>query len=78
MIKKLAGKMTKKKTKTVSKAKSPSKTKTKTKKKISTEELYDLIAKKAYQIYVDRGFTHGDDHGDWFEAEKQVRAKYRT
>ncbi len=78
MIKKAASKTTKKPKKTMVKKKSVSKVSKKTKKKIAPEEFYTLIAKKAYEFYVDRGYSHGDDQLDWYEAEKAVSAKYRT
>ena len=31
-----------------------------------------MIEKKAYQFYVERGYTHGNDFGDWVKAEKMV------
>ncbi len=46
-------------------------------KKLSNEELNGLIAKKAYEFYLERGGSHGDDHSDWFRAEQYVRAKYK-
>ena len=77
MIKKLASKLTKKETKTTATKSSATKAK-KTKKKISMEEYYTLIAKKAYEFYVDRGYSHGDDQYDWYEAEKAVSAEYKA
>ena len=77
MIKKTASKVTKKPKKTMVK-KSVSQDSKKTKKKIAPEEFYTLIAKKAYEFYVDRGYSHGDDQMDWYEAEKAVSSKYRT
>ena len=77
MIKKLAGKLTKKATKTTEKSSGATKAK-KTKKKISMEEYYTLIAKKAYEFYVDRGYSHGDDQYDWYQAEKAVNAEYKA
>ena len=65
VIKKLTKKTTAKKTKTSSSRK-------KTSKKMTTEELSGLIEQKAYELYVNRGYTHGDDQGDWYEAEKAV------
>lgn len=31
------------------------------------------VAKLAYEIYLKRGGAHGNDLGDWFEAEAQLR-----
>ncbi|MFC1570645.1 DUF2934 domain-containing protein [Candidatus Omnitrophota bacterium] len=78
MIKSLAKKLTKKSAekKEAKAAKKAKKTTTRTKKttskKASSEELFALIEKKAYEFFESRGYQHGDDQNDWFEAEKQV------
>jgi hypothetical protein len=36
-----------------------------------------MIAKKAYELYAKRGYRHGSDRNDWFEAEKFVKASLR-
>jgi len=33
------------------------------------------IADRAFELYVSRGGEHGDDIGDWFEAERQLRTE---
>ncbi|MBN1757661.1 MAG: DUF2934 domain-containing protein [Chitinispirillaceae bacterium] len=33
----------------------------------------DDIRKRAFDLYVKRGETHGKDQDDWFEAEKELR-----
>jgi hypothetical protein len=33
----------------------------------------DAIAKRAYEIYLNRGGQHGADLDDWLEAERQLR-----
>lgn len=38
-------------------------------------ELYDRIARKAYELFSHRGQQHGLDKEDWFEAERQVLGK---
>jgi hypothetical protein len=30
------------------------------------------IAKRAYELYEQRGWQHGDDQADWFQAAKEV------
>lgn len=40
-------------------------------------DLQAMIAKKAYELYVKRGYSHGNDQRDWYEAEKAVRASLR-
>jgi hypothetical protein len=40
--------------------------------KASQKSLRDVIEKKAYEIFVQRGGEHGKDLDDWLEAEKIV------
>ena len=47
-------------------------------KKLSNEELNNMIAKKAYEFYLERGGNHGDDHSDWYKAECFVRSRYKA
>jgi hypothetical protein len=35
------------------------------------------IAHRAFEIYIARGGDHGQDVGDWFEAERQLAAELR-
>jgi len=32
------------------------------------------IAKRAFEIYASRGYAPGDQHADWLEAERQLKA----
>lgn len=32
------------------------------------------IARRAYEIYASRGYAPGDQHADWLEAERQLKA----
>ena len=34
------------------------------------------IRRRAYELYVQRGCTPGQDHSDWAEAEREVMARY--
>jgi len=34
------------------------------------------IRRRAYELYVERGCTPGQDHSDWVEAEREVMARY--
>jgi hypothetical protein len=47
----------------------------KTSTKISPAEFFALIEKTAYELYEKRGYSHGADQGDWYEAEKIVKAR---
>jgi hypothetical protein len=37
-------------------------------------ELRNLIARRAYEIYEERGGWHGDDINDWLQAEVEVKS----
>jgi hypothetical protein len=37
-------------------------------------ELRDLIARRAYEIYEERGRSDGEDMNDWLRAEAEVKA----
>ncbi|MDD5006167.1 MAG: DUF2934 domain-containing protein [Candidatus Omnitrophica bacterium] len=39
-----------------------------------SEDLTARIQKKAYELYVKRGYSHGNDWSDWFEAERLVKS----
>jgi hypothetical protein len=36
------------------------------------------IRNRAYEIHLERGSTHGWDQDDWFQAERELLAKYQT
>ena len=46
--------------------------------KVKTGPSHDHIAARAYQIYVERGYTPGDPMQDWLQAERELLEKYRT
>ena len=84
MIKKQAKKLKRRGTsetkKTAAKAKKTSVKTNKTatrKRKVSQEEWNTLIAAKAFEIFENRGYVHGNDQGDWHEAEKFLFKNYR-
>jgi hypothetical protein len=39
--------------------------------------LDDEIRRRAYEIYLERGSTPGNEHDDWVLAERQVRERYQ-
>ncbi len=39
-----------------------------------SENIQELIQKKAYELYKQRGFSHGSDWADWLEAERLVKS----
>ena len=38
--------------------------------------LEDEIRRRAYEIYLERGSTPGDEQEDWISAEREIRARY--
>jgi hypothetical protein len=38
----------------------------------STRPTYDDVARRAYELYLQRGCTHGQDWDDWLSAERQL------
>jgi hypothetical protein len=74
MVKKEMKKTVKKRTKGAvsEKAAAP---KSASRKRLSDGEINDMIAKKAYEFYLERGGAHGDDHHDWYRAECVVLSK---
>jgi hypothetical protein len=39
-----------------------------------SESSIEIIRKRAYELFLARGATHGADLADWFEAEQGLRA----
>ena len=39
------------------------------------KDLHEQVQKKAYTLYKKRGFSHGSDWADWFEAERNVNSE---
>jgi hypothetical protein len=46
--------------------------------RVSTEKVREMIAKKAYELYEQRGREHGYDLYDWLEAEKFVKTRKKS
>ena len=42
------------------------------------EFLHDRIARKAYEVYERRGYTHGRDLDDWLRAEELLRVEIQA
>ena len=40
---------------------------------LAIEPIHDDIARRAYQLYEERGREHGRDREDWFQAERELR-----
>ena len=37
----------------------------------------ELVQRKAYELYEQRGYEHGQDLSDWFEAERLLRSEFK-
>jgi DUF2934 family protein len=44
--------------------------------KVNPADLEPEIRLRAYELYVQRGYTNGRAEQDWFEAEQQVLARH--
>ncbi|OGF56494.1 MAG: hypothetical protein A2452_07305 [Candidatus Firestonebacteria bacterium RIFOXYC2_FULL_39_67] len=44
---------------------------------VSKEKLLKEIEKKAYELFLKRKGTHGNDLNDWLEAEKIVKKQFK-
>jgi len=42
------------------------------------EKIRELVAKRAYEICQKRGCQPGNEWGDWFEAEKQIKSELQS
>lgn len=38
----------------------------------------EMIRARAYEVFLMRGGTHGDDLADWFRAEQELRAAHSS
>jgi DUF2934 family protein len=38
-----------------------------------TEVSRELVARRAYELYIERGSEHGSDVEDWLKAEEELR-----
>ncbi len=34
---------------------------------------HEEISRRAYELWAERGFSHGDHHNDWARAEQELR-----
>ena|SRR5688572_8191561 len=44
---------------------------------LASTPAHDEIARRAYQLYEERGGTHGRDLEDWFQTERELRRRMR-
>jgi ribonuclease HII len=43
--------------------------------KVSADEYIQRVQFRAYEMYVNRGYTNGNDLDDWLAAERMVKAE---
>lgn len=43
---------------------------------VELQTFLDEIRKRAYHIFQERGFAHGNDLDDWLKAEREIKKKY--
>ena len=48
-----------------------------TKRSFSPADLEAEIRRRAYELYVERGYLPGHEDEDWLVAEREVRARYQ-
>ena len=46
--------------------------------KNNPQALSERISEVAYQLFLKRGASHGNDFGDWLEAEQMVLAEIKS
>lgn len=46
-------------------------------KTVQDARLEDEIRRRAYEIYLERNGSPGDEHQDWLIAEREVRARHQ-
>jgi DUF2934 family protein len=46
-------------------------------KNLQDARLEDEIRRRAYEIYLERNGSPGDEHQDWLSAEREVRARHQ-
>lgn len=68
--------VTKKTTTKKTAAKTAPKTGLKTMPKIDLRSFINELNKRAYEIFQQRGASHGSDWEDWFRAEKELKKRY--
>jgi len=53
-------------------ARSTAQKKTKSSKTFDPEQQQQTVEEKAYELYENRGYEHGNDQDDWYEAENII------
>lgn len=55
----------------------PAPTVEETRKTVQDARLEEEIRRRAYEIYLERNGSPGDEHQDWLIAEREVRARHQ-
>lgn len=42
---------------------------------LSRDDVHILIAKRAYDLYYERGYRHGNALDDWLDAEREILSR---
>jgi hypothetical protein len=42
---------------------------------LSCDDVHILIAKRAYDLYCERGYRHGNALDDWLDAEREILSR---
>jgi hypothetical protein len=44
---------------------------------VTEEELREMIEKRAYELYLERGGHHGEHENDWYRAEEEIKSRFK-
>jgi hypothetical protein len=44
--------------------------------KITSDTFHSMVERRAFELFLQRNCEHGNDMGDWFNAEKEISEKY--
>lgn len=42
---------------------------------MSIEQFEENVKQRAFELYCQKGETHGSDQEDWFQAEQEIRGR---
>lgn len=44
---------------------------------VTEEELREMIEKRAYELFLERGEHHGENESDWYRAEEEIKSRLK-
>lgn len=44
---------------------------------VTEEELREMIEKRAYELFLERGGHHGEHESDWYHAEEEIKSRLK-